>query len=91
MDEKYIEYKFPTSLYGWKVRLFYIGNHKPTLPEITTEPPKITSEWREITYEADMDLVNELLNRMKVLKKEGVTRASVMYSWIGRRIKPLQK
>lgn len=38
-----------------------------------------------------MDLVNELLNRMNVFKKEGVIRASVVYSWIGRRIKPLQK
>jgi hypothetical protein len=35
--------------------------------------------------------VNELLTKIKVLRDEGVTKVSVVYSWIGRRIQPLQQ
>jgi hypothetical protein len=38
-----------------------------------------------------MSQVNDLLERIMKLRTEGVTGASVMYSWIGRRIQPLQK
>ncbi|RLM73845.1 hypothetical protein C2845_PM15G02350 [Panicum miliaceum] len=37
------------------------------------------------------DQVRELLGRIKALKYRGVTGASIMYSWIGRRVQPLQK
>jgi hypothetical protein len=38
--DKYIKYKFLSSLSGWKERWFYIGNHKPSLPEKTEGIPK---------------------------------------------------
>jgi hypothetical protein len=38
-----------------------------------------------------MSQVNDLLERIMKLRIEGVTGALVMYSWIGRRIQPLQK
>jgi hypothetical protein len=41
MEKKYIPYKFPTSLYGWTERWFYIGNHHPSLPERTAEALRI--------------------------------------------------
>jgi hypothetical protein len=45
MEKKYIYYKFPTSLSGWRERWFYIGNHEPFLPERTVGALKITTEW----------------------------------------------
>jgi hypothetical protein len=45
MEKKYIPYKFPTSLLGWREKWFYIGNHEPSLLERTSEAPKITIEW----------------------------------------------
>jgi hypothetical protein len=34
-QEKYISYKFPTSLFGWREKLFYIENHEPSRLERT--------------------------------------------------------
>jgi hypothetical protein len=89
MEKKYIPYKFSTSLSGWREHWFYIGNHQPTLPEMTTEGPKIAGEWR--LGARDMSQVNELLSKIKEHRDAGVTRASVVYTWIGRRIQPLQQ
>jgi hypothetical protein len=36
MEKKYIPYKVPTSLFGWRERWFYIGNYHPSLLERTT-------------------------------------------------------
>jgi hypothetical protein len=91
MDKKYLEFKFPTSLSSWRERWFYIGNHKPSLPERTTEKLKIAREWREMPYQADMDKIYELLVKIMEHNIVGVTGASVVYSWMGRRIQPLQK
>jgi hypothetical protein len=89
MDQNYIEYKFLRILSGWKERRFYIGNHKPALPERTNEGPKIVPEWKEKSIEGDMDQVHELIELIKALKEMKVTGASAMYSWIAKRIQPL--
>jgi hypothetical protein len=89
MEKKYITYKFPTSLSGWKERWFYVGNHKPALPERTAGGPKIAGEWT--VSPRDMSQVNDLLKKIMKLREAGVTGASVVYFWIGRRIQPLQK
>jgi hypothetical protein len=89
MEKKYIPYKFPTSLSGWKERWFYIGNHHPSLPERTTGALKIRGEWTMACR--DMSQIEELLETIKKHRDAGVTRVSVMYTWLGRRIQPLQK
>jgi hypothetical protein len=42
-------------------------------------------------YQVDMDQVDELLVKIMEHKIAGVTSASVVYSWMGRRIQLLQK
>jgi hypothetical protein len=78
MEKKYITYKFPFSLSGWKERWFYSGNHVPSLPKRTAGVPNITGGWMKGGHE--LSQVNELLTKIKVLRDEGVTRASVVYS-----------
>jgi hypothetical protein len=41
-------------------------------------------------YQVDMDQVDELLVKIMEHKIAGVTSASVVYSWMGRRIQLLQ-
>jgi hypothetical protein len=89
MEKVYVPYKFPSSLSGWKERWFYIGNHAHSLPERTTGVPKITGGWTRRAPE--LSQVNDLLTKIKVPTYEGFTGASVVYSWIGRRIQPLQQ
>jgi hypothetical protein len=78
MEKVYIPYKFPSSLCSWKEHWFYIGNHKPSFPEMTTGVPKITRGWTRKAPE--LSQVNELLAQIKILRDEGVTGVSVMYS-----------
>jgi hypothetical protein len=61
----------------------------PSLPERTVGVPKITGGWTRKALE--LSQVNEQLAKIKILRDEGVTGVSVMYSWIGRRIEPLQQ
>jgi hypothetical protein len=91
MDKKYLEYKFSTSLSSRRERWFFIGNHKPSLPERTTKKPKIVCTWKEMPDQADMDQIDELLVKIMEHKIAGVTGASMVYSWMGMRIQPLQK
>jgi hypothetical protein len=74
---------------GWKECWFYIGNQVPTLLERTTGVPKITGGWMRRAPE--LSQVNELLTKIKVLRDEGVIGVSMVYSWICRRIQPLQR
>jgi hypothetical protein len=42
MEKKYISYKFPSSLLGWREKWFYFGNHAPSLPERIVGALKVT-------------------------------------------------
>jgi hypothetical protein len=88
MEKKYI-LQFLTSLSGWKERWFYVGNHKPALPEMIARSPKITYEWT--MSPRDMSQINDLRKGIMKLRKEGVTGALVVYLWIGWHIQSLQK
>ena len=89
MDKVYIPYKLSGKVIDWKSKWFCIGNHAPTLPDRTHGPHKIHKEWSATTQ--DKDQVNKLLDWIRDLRKDKVTGASVVMSWIGRRIQPLQK
>jgi len=91
MGQNYIEYSLPSNLSRWHNRWVYIGNHQPGLPERNDVTPKWTVEWTQHPDATELDQVLELVKRIKALKAEGVTGASVVYSWITRRIQPLQK
>jgi hypothetical protein len=89
MEKKYILYKFWTSLSGWRERWLYIGNHEPLLLERTAGALKIATECTLACQ--DMSQIEDLLGMIKKHRNAGVTWASVMYSWVGRRIQLLQK
>jgi hypothetical protein len=89
MEKKYIPYKFPTSLSRWRDRWFYIGNHHPSLPERTAGELRIHGEWMMPC--CGMSQIEELLGMVKKHRDAGFTGVSVMYTWLGKRIQPLQK
>ena len=66
---------------------FYIDNHAPALPERTPGPPKPRHEW--CVPAGNADRVGELLKRIARLRREGVTGATVISSWLMRQIQPL--
>jgi hypothetical protein len=70
---------------------FYIGNHKPGLPERVNTPPKYEPFWVEDLPMANLIDIPELVMRIRALKAKGVTGALVAYSFFERRIQPLQR
>jgi hypothetical protein len=89
--EKYLSYKFPSNLPGWKNQWFYIENHAPQLPTKSNRPPVVRGEWNLEPSGMEMIQVRELLEATEAQKKKGVTGASVMFSFYKRRVQPIQQ
>jgi hypothetical protein len=89
--DKYLSYKFPSNLPGWKNHWFYIENHAPQLPAKSNRPPVVRPEWNLEPSSGDMDQVRELLDIIEAQKMKGVTGASVMFSFFKRRVQPIQQ
>jgi hypothetical protein len=89
--DRYLSYKFPSNIPGWKNHWFYIENHAPQLPEKSGKPPVMRPEWNTELSRADLDQVDELLAIIAAQKEIGVTGASVMFSFFKRRIQPIQQ
>jgi hypothetical protein len=88
--DRYLSYKFSSNIPGWKSHWFYIGNHVPQLLERSGKPPVLRPEWNTKLSRGDMDQVDELLAIIAAHKKIGVTGTSIMFSFIKRRIQPIQ-
>jgi hypothetical protein len=89
--DKYLSYKFPSNLPGWKNHWFYIENHAPQLLAKSNNPPVVRLEWNLKLSRGDMDQVEELLVIIEAQKMMGVTGASVMFSFFKRRVQPIQQ
>jgi hypothetical protein len=90
-DEKYLSYKFPSNILGWKNHWFYTKNHAPQPPEKTNNPPVVRPEWNIKLSRGDLDQVEELLEIIEANKLMRVTGASVMFSFFKRRVQPIQQ
>ena len=82
MAEKYIPYTLCRQIVDWKTEWFYIDNHALILPERTPGPLKQHHEWCVPAGNADQ--VEELLKRIAKRRREGVTGATVVSSWLRR-------
>jgi hypothetical protein len=89
--EKYLSYKFPSNIPGWKNHWFYTENHALQLPEKTNNPPVVRLEWNLKLSRGDRDQVEELLEFIEANKLMGVTGAFVMFSFFKRRVQPIQQ
>ena len=81
MEKKYIPYKLPGKVIDCNSNWFYIGNHEPSLPKRVPRPPKLHWECTYLGHKKDQ--VAELLGRIELLRRSGITGASVVFSWIG--------
>jgi len=86
---RYISYTSHGQIGDWKAKWFYIDNHAPVLPNRVPGLPKRCHEW--FNHGSIPVQEEELLQKIVVLKNKGVTGATVVFSWLGRQIQPLQK
>jgi hypothetical protein len=89
--DKYLSYKFPSNLPGWKNHWFYTENHAPQLLAKSNNPPVVRPEWNIELSRGDMDQVEELLDIIEAHKMTRVTGAFVMFSFFKRRVQPIQQ
>jgi hypothetical protein len=87
--ERYLSYKFPSNLLGWKNHWFYTENHAPQLPEKTNNPPVVRPEWNLELSRGDMDQVEELLGIIEAHKMTGGDRRFRYVSFFKRRVQPI--
>jgi len=72
----------------WKSFLFYVGNFESPLPERTPGAPKAQANWMSAGPGGGQ--VTCLLEALAKLKKNGVTGDHVVFSFLSRRLQPLQ-
>ena len=72
----------------WKSFLFYVGNFESPLPERTPGAPKAQANWMSAGPGGGQ--VTCLLEALAKLKKNGVTGDHVVFSFLSRRVQPLQ-
>jgi hypothetical protein len=84
--DRYLSYKFPSNIPGWKNHWFYIENHAPQFPEKSGKPPVVRPEWNTELSRGVLDQVDELLAIIAAHKEIGVTGASITFSFFERRI-----
>ena len=88
MANKYIPYTPRRQIGDWKAEWFYVDNHAPSIPERLPGPPQQCAEW--YAHDQNKEQEVELLQRVVALRNNGVTRATVILSWLRRQIQPLQ-
>jgi hypothetical protein len=88
---KYLSYKFPSNIPGWKKLLVLYRKSCPQLPEKSNSPPVVRLEWNIELPRGDMDQVEELLDTIAAHKLMRVTGASIMFSFFKRRVQPIQQ
>lgn len=91
MSSLYFDYDTPSSNTDWREKWFYIDNHEPKLPKVTGHRPEWSTRWKDEPSHGDSLQIPELMERLKNLKSEGLTAEGIAYSFIKRRIQPLQK
>jgi hypothetical protein len=73
----------PGKIIDWKDKCFYAENQDSSLSERTTGAPCHFAEWN--VEPQSMFQVKELLDWIKDFRKENLTGASVVMSWMARR------
>jgi hypothetical protein len=88
MEKVYIPYKLSGKVINWKEKWFYVENHAPALLSRTPGVPKWHGEWNQKPQ--SLFQVNDLLDKIRDLA-EHLIGASVVMSWMSRRIQPLRQ
>ena len=73
----------------WKSFWFHVGNFESLHPERIAGAPQVQACWSSTGPGGDQ--VTYLLDAVATLKKKGITGNHVVFSFVSRRIQPLQR
>ena len=65
--------------------------HLPCLAARQENAHVPTESWKEEVDDTDMPQIRDLLKKIRTQREAGVTGATVVWSWLQRRIQPLQQ
>ncbi|KAG2658157.1 hypothetical protein PVAP13_1KG265800 [Panicum virgatum] len=66
-------------------------NLSPSLPDHREDAPVPTESWKEEVDDIDMPQIQDLLKKIRTRREAGVTGATIVWSWLQRRIQSLQR
>jgi hypothetical protein len=75
----------------WWDEWFIIEDKALQLPECTFRKPVFSDLWNSSLDNEEIDMITDLLTRIKHRKREGLTGVKIAYSFIKRQIQPLQE
>jgi len=88
---EYIPYPALGSTNSWEAEWFYLRNPYPPLPKVKNKAPEYVLEWIGPGPESNNGQVKDLMKLVACMREMRVTTTSVVYNWIQRKIRPLQK
>jgi hypothetical protein len=87
---EWIDTDLPDNNTGWRSEWFYIADQLPGLPRCSGHKPVKISKWDPGLSSHEADDLKEVLELVKDLKNQGVTRASVARSFCRWLIQPIK-
>jgi len=87
--DEYLSYKPSGKGIEWKSFWFHVGNFESLHPERIAGAPQVQACWSSTGPGGDQ--VTYLLDAVATLKKKGITGNHVVFSFVSRRIQPLQR
>ena len=86
--DEYLSYKPASKGVEWKSFWFHVGNFESPLPERTPGAPQVRACWSSTGPGGGQ--VKCLLDAIATLKSKGITSDHVVFSFVSRRVQPLQ-
>jgi hypothetical protein len=93
MEDSYLSLdRYPSTDLGWQKLWLYVPNEGPLLPSYSPDPLRgdLLELWAELPPREDTQEVPYLLDVIKDLKDQGLTRTRVIRTFIGRQVLPLK-
>jgi hypothetical protein len=87
--DEYLAYDLAGNGTEWKSFWFHVGNFESLLPERVAGAPQVRTNWSSAGPGGKQ--VECILRTIEIFKNKGVTSDHVVFSFVSRRIQPLQR
>jgi hypothetical protein len=75
----------------WRTKWFYTDNVEPSLAVHSDVGPVVNDWWEKTPLTAkDLKKIKPFLDRIKILKQQGLTRFGIVASYLCHRVQPLK-
>ncbi|XP_066342009.1 uncharacterized protein [Miscanthus floridulus] len=89
---KFFDYDLVDSVKDWRAEWFYAANLIPSLVVHSGSGPVVNDRWdKKLESPAEIQAIQPLLDRISMLKQQGLTGFGIVSSFLRRRVQPLKE